>query len=73
MRRYDDPVEVRKGMVGRRGRSRGPSSSCGAAGCGRCATCVAHWVETGPWWQSARGARRCSAPTTPDAGERAAS
>ena len=34
------------------GRRRAPSSSCGGAGCGRCATWSAHWVETGPWWQS---------------------
>ena len=40
MRRYDDPVEVRKGWVtGRLTRARVPSSSCGTGGCGRCARC----------------------------------
>ena len=53
MRRYDDPVEVRSGGWRAGHAARAPSSSCGAAGCGRCATVLAHWVETGPWWQTA--------------------
>ena len=68
MRRYDDPVDVRRGRVAGPGSSpgagrapgeapsgdssKGPSSSCGRAGCGRCTP----WSRTGwrpaPWWQS---------------------
>ena len=54
MRRYDDPVEVRKGMVPGAGGAGGGARAVplAADGSGRSATWSAHWVETGPWWQS---------------------
>jgi hypothetical protein len=67
MRRYDDPVEVRKGLVGSGsgpgGSSDGPGDSSGDGVEGpeqflwrgrlwKVRDVLAHWVETGPWWQS---------------------
>ncbi|HZJ04247.1 MAG TPA: DUF6504 family protein [Nocardioidaceae bacterium] len=50
MRRYDDPVEVRKGMVGG---NEGPEQFLWRGQLWKVYDVVAHWVETGPWWQSA--------------------
>jgi hypothetical protein len=50
MRRYDDPVEVRKGMVGG---TEGPEQFLWRGRLWKVSGVVAHWVETGPWWQSA--------------------
>lgn len=49
MRRYDDPVEVRKGMVGG---NEGPEQFLWRGRLWKVSDVVAHWVETGPWWQS---------------------
>lgn len=49
MRRYDDPVEVRKGMVGG---TEGPEQFLWRGRLWKVCDVVAHWVETGPWWQS---------------------
>ncbi|MBY9073719.1 DUF6504 family protein [Nocardioides sp. WL0053] len=49
MRRYDDPVEVRKGMVGD---TEGPEQFLWRGRLWKVCDVVAHWVETGPWWQS---------------------
>ena len=55
MRRYDDPVEVRKGQVsGWTGE--GPEQFLWRGRLWKVRAVLAHWVETGPWWQSA-GAR----------------
>lgn len=60
MRRYDDPVEVRRGPVGG-----GVGGAAGGAAeeapeqflwrgrLWKVRSVVAHWVETAPWWQSA--------------------
>lgn len=57
MRRYDDPVEVRRGMVGPDDRQvEGPEQFLWRGKLWKVRAVVAHWVETGPWWQSA-GAR----------------
>ena len=48
MRRYDDPVEVRTGLV--RG---GPEQFLWRGRLWKVRAVLAHWVETGPWWQSA--------------------
>ena len=57
MRRYDDPVEVRRGMVGQPGRQvEAPEQFLWHGKLWKVRDVVAHWVETGPWWQSA-GAR----------------
>ena len=49
MRRYDDPVEVRKAMVGE---VEGPEQFLWRGRLWKVCDVVAHWVETGPWWQS---------------------
>ncbi len=49
MRRYDDPVEVRKGMVGG---TEEPEQFLWRGRLWKVCDVVAHWVETGPWWQS---------------------
>ncbi|HET7387949.1 MAG TPA: DUF6504 family protein [Nocardioidaceae bacterium] len=53
MRRYDDPVDVRKAMVdGPSGRTEGPEQFLWRGRLWKVRDVVAHWVETGPWWQS---------------------
>ena len=53
MRRYDDPVDVRKGMVGAPGNAvEGPEQFLWRGRLWKVCDVVAHWVETGPWWQS---------------------
>ncbi len=47
MRRYDDPVDVRKG------REEEPEQFLWRGRLWQVRGVVAHWVETGPWWQSA--------------------
>ena len=56
MRRYDDPVEVRKGLVaGADGEVEGPEQFLWHGRLWKVCGVVAHWVETGPWWQSRAG------------------
>ena len=50
MRRYDDSVEVRKGMVGA---VEAPEQFLWHGRLWKVRDVIAHWVETGPWWQSA--------------------
>ncbi len=53
MRRYDDPVEVRKGVVaGATGLVEAPEQFLWRGGLWKVVDVVAHWVETGAWWQS---------------------
>ncbi len=60
MRRYDDPVEVRRGVVrmalGPEGSPEcpveGPEQFLWRGRLWKVCAIVAHWVETGPWWQS---------------------
>src|SRR5919199_1275177 len=53
MRRYDDPVEVRGGVVsGSTGPVEAPEQFLWRGGLWKVVDVVAHWVETGPWWQS---------------------
>ena len=53
MRRYDDPVEVRKGLVpGVGGQVEGPEQFLWRGRLWKVCDVVGHWVETGPWWQS---------------------
>jgi hypothetical protein len=52
MRRYDDPVEVRKGRVpGSEGPVEGPEQFLWKGWLWKVSNVLAHWVETGPWWQ----------------------
>ena len=64
MRRYDDPVEVRRGPVGGAVGERLDGAAAGPVEEGpeqflwrgrlwKVRSVVAHWVETAPWWQSA--------------------
>jgi hypothetical protein len=53
MRRYDDPVEVRRGMVGG---TEGPEQFLWHGRLWKVRAVLAHWSETGAWWESA-GAR----------------
>jgi hypothetical protein len=54
MRRYDDPVDVRKGMVDAPGGDsvEGPEQFLWRGRLWKVCDVVGHWVETGPWWQS---------------------
>ena len=49
MRRYDDPVEVRKGLVSDQ---EGPEQFLWRGKLWKVRAVLAHWVETGSWWQS---------------------
>ena len=49
MRRYDDPVEVRKGSFAG---VEGPEQFLWRGRLWKVRAVLAHWVETGPWWQS---------------------
>src|SRR3954449_12366545 len=55
MRRYADPVEVRQGPV-QSDASEGPQQFLWRGRLWKVRAVLAHWVETGPWWQST-GAR----------------
>jgi hypothetical protein len=59
MRRYADPVEVRQGPLdeearglGSQGASEGPQQFLWRGRLWKVRAVLAHWVETGPWWQS---------------------
>lgn len=57
MRRYDDPVEVRRGMVaGGDGWVEAPEQFLWHGRLWKVVAVVAHWVETGPWWHSSGAA-----------------
>ncbi len=52
MRRYDDPVEVRKGWVsGPAHQGVGPAQFLWHGRLWKVRAVLAHWVETGAWWQ----------------------
>ena len=58
MRRYDDPVEVRRGLVpGATGPVEGPEQFLWKGRLWKVCEVVAHWVETGAWWQPPEGER----------------
>ncbi len=50
MRRYADPVEVRRGKVESGGE--GPEQFLWRGRLWKVRAVLAHWVETSPWWQS---------------------
>ena len=58
MRRYDDPVEVRRGRVPAAGAGatvqlvEGPEQFLWRGRLWKVSTVLAHWVETGAWWTS---------------------
>lgn len=49
MRRYDDPVDVRRGMVAG---AEGPEQFLWRGRLWKVHAVLAHWVETGEWWDS---------------------
>ena len=49
MRRYEDPVEVRKGQVAG---VEAPEQFLWRGRLWKVRAVLAHWVETGSWWQS---------------------
>jgi hypothetical protein len=49
MRRYDDPVETRMGLVSG---MEGPEQFLWRGRLWKVRAVLAHWVETGSWWQS---------------------
>ncbi|WP_372733315.1 DUF6504 family protein [Nocardioides sp.] len=52
MRRYDDPVEVRRGPVDAGSESDAPSQFLWRGRLWKVRSVLAHWVETSPWWNS---------------------
>lgn len=52
MRRYDEPLEVRRGPVPG-WPDDGPAQFLWRGRLWKVRAVVAHWVETGPWWQHA--------------------
>jgi len=82
MRRYDDPVEVRKGMVGGLvggAEVEAPEQFLWRGRLWKVRDVLAHWVETGPWWQSSgvravlgsdTGSERVGGPANDLLGER---
>jgi Domain of unknown function (DUF6504) len=54
MRRYDDPVDVRRGRVNGTGGGpvEGPEQFVWKGRLWKVHTVLAQWVETGPWWHS---------------------
>lgn len=67
MRRYDDPVEVRKGWVSGPGHvGEGPEQFLWRGRLWQVRAVLAHWVETGSWWQST-GARAVIGSEEPEA------
>jgi hypothetical protein len=64
MRRYDDPVETRMGLVSG---VEGPEQFLWRGRLWKVRAVIAHWVETGPWWQSG-GARAVIGSDEPEDG-----
>ena len=52
VRRYDEPVEVRRGPVAG-WPAEGPEQFLWRGRLWKVRAVLAHWVETGPWWQHA--------------------
>jgi hypothetical protein len=74
MRRYDDPVEVRKGMVSDPGGDpdndlEGPEQFLWRGKLWKVRAVLAHWVETGAWWQSAGARAAIGSDDTGDTGD----
>jgi hypothetical protein len=63
MRRYDDPVEVRKGP------EESPEQFLWRGKLWKVRAVLAHWVETGSWWQSADARAVLGTDDTGDTGD----
>jgi hypothetical protein len=72
MRRYDDPVDVRRGRVsGAGGAVEGPEQFLWKGRLWKVSAVVAQWVETGAWWQSSGVHAVLGAETDPATGSAA--
>ena len=60
MRRYDDPVETRMGLVSG---MEGPEQFLWRGRLWKVRAVVAHWVETGEWWRLAPDSADGGQPT----------
>jgi hypothetical protein len=70
MRKYDDPVEVRKGLVSDpSGDLEGPEQFLWRGKLWKVRAVLAHWVETGSWWQSADARAVIGSDDTGDPGD----
>jgi hypothetical protein len=67
MRRYDDPVEVRKGLIDGMGES--PEQFLWRGKLWKVRAVLAHWVETGSWWQSPGARAVIGSDDTGDTGD----
>jgi len=65
MRRYDDPVEVRRGLVDG---TEGPEQFCWRDRLWRVRAVVGRWVETAPWWERRAVRSLLGAEGPPDPG-----
>jgi len=63
MRRYDDPVEVRKGAAD------DPEQFLWRGKLWKVRSVLAHWVETGSWWQSTDARAVIGSDDTDDTGD----
>jgi hypothetical protein len=63
MRRYDDPVEVRKGAAD------DPEQFLWRGKLWKVRSVLAHWVETGSWWQSTDARAVIGSDDTGDTGD----
>ena len=69
MRRYDDPVDVRRGRVtGAGGAVEGPEQFLWKGRLWKVSAVLAQWVETGAWWQSSDVHAVLGADSPPDQG-----
>ena len=74
MRRYDDPVEVRKGLVScTTGPVEGPEQFLWRGRLWKVRDVLAPWVATGPWWQSREVAPILGDESAPTGSDRAGS
>jgi len=68
MRRYDDPVEVRRGWVTG---VEAPEQFLWHGRLWKVRAVIAHWVETAPWWQSSGVRATIGSEDAPVEGDRA--
>jgi hypothetical protein len=72
MRRYDDPVEVRRGRLpgdGAQEPEEGPEQFLWRGRLWKVRAVLAHWVETAPWWAGEHARAVIGSDDAPAAGE----
>lgn len=70
MRRYDDPVEVRRGWGDGEVGDEAPGQFIWRGRLWQVRSVVAHWVETGAWWTSPRVLAAIGSASSAEAGSR---